>query len=269
MAKDYYQILRVPRDADENQLKAAYRNLAHDWHPDKHEQDSKEQEEAAEKFKEISEAYAVLSDSEKKANYDLTGDPNRENMHGFRTHGDPFEVFIRNAGFHFRQGAPSQPQAMKGQSIQAELDISLKEALFGGEHTFSYSTNSACEGCHGEGGTEFIICSECKGSGMYVQRQGNMIIQATCGTCRGQGKAIKTICPDCNGQRIVNEAKTLNVKIPQRIRHGTSLRIAAKGGRGFNGGPPGDIILVVHIQYPDLAKLSDEEKGQLEQLLSK
>ena len=267
MVKDYYQILEVPKDADEKQLKKAYRDLAQQWHPDKHQKDSKEQEEAAEKFKEISEAYSVLSDPEKKANYDLTGDPNRENMHGFRTRGDPFEIFRQH--FNFRQAGPAEPRPMKGQSIQGPLEISLKEALFGGERTFSYNTNSACETCHGEGGTEFITCTQCKGAGMRAIHQGNMILQSTCGTCRGQGKAIKTICSGCDGQKIVIEAKTLNVRIPQGIGHGTSLRIAAKGGRGFNGGPPGDIILVVHIQYPDLAKLSDEEKSQLEELLSK
>lgn len=267
MAKDYYQILEVPKDADESQLKTAYRNLAQQWHPDKHEQDSKEQEEAAEKFKEISEAYSVLSDPEKKANYDLTGDPNRENVHGFRMRGDPFEILRQQFGF--RQGRPAEPRPMKGQSIQGPLEISLKEALFGGERTFSYNTNSACETCHGEGGTEFVICSECKGAGMRVQQQGNMIMQTTCGPCRGEGKAVKTVCPECNGQRMVTEAKTLNVKIPQGIRHGISLRIAGKGGRGFNGGPPGDILLIIQIQYPNLGQLSEDEKGQLEQLLSK
>ncbi len=266
-AKDYYQILEVPKDADEKQLKAAYRELAQKWHPDKHQQGSGKQEEAAEKFKEISEAYSVLSDPEKKANYDLTGDPSRRSTHGFRTHGDPFEIFRRAAGFGFRQAGPVEPQPMKGQTIQGPLEISLKEAIFGGERIFSYSTNSACETCHGEGGTEFIICSECKGSGMYVQQQANMIMQTTCGACRGQGKSIKTVCSDCNGQRVVTESKTLNVKIPQGIKHGISLRIAGKGGRGFNGGPPGDIVLVVHIQYPDLTQLNEKEKEQLEKLL--
>lgn len=267
MAKDYYQILEVPKDADETQLKKAYRELAQKWHPDKHQQDSKEQEEAAEKFKVISEAYSVLSDPEKKANYDLTGDPNRGNTHGFRMNGDPFDILRQQFGF--RQAGPAQPRPMKGQSIQGPLEISLKEALFGGERTFSYSINSACEECNGEGGTEFIICSDCKGGGMRIQQQGNMIMQTTCGACRGEGKAIKTVCPDCNGQRIVTESKTLNVKIPQGIPNGTSLRIGGKGGRGFNGGPPGDILLVVQVQYPDLSQLNKEEKDQLEQLLSK
>jgi len=268
MVKDYYQILEVPKDADDDQLKTAYRALAQQWHPDKHQQDSKEQEAAAEKFKEISEAYSVLSDPEKKANYDLTGDPARGNIHGFRTQGDPFAIFRQHFGFR-RPTGPVEPRVMKGQSIQGPLEVSLKEALFGGERSFSYTTHSACETCHGEGGTEFIICSECKGAGMVVQQQGNMIMQTTCGACRGEGKGIKTVCPDCKGQRVVEEAKTLNVKIPQGVSHGVSLRIAGKGGRGFNGGPPGDILLIIQIQYPDLGQLNEEEKGQLEQLLSK
>jgi len=269
MVKDYYKILEVSKDADKKKLKDAYRYLAQKWHPDKHQQDSKEQADAAEKFKEISEAYSVLSDPEKKSNYDLTGDPNRSRVHGFQTHGDPFEIFRRATGFGFRQAGPIEPQPMKGQTIQGPLEISLKEAIFGGERTFSYTTNSACGTCHGEGGTEFIICSECKGDGVKIQQQGNMIMQSTCGTCRGQGKSIKTVCPDCNGQRVVTESKALNVKIPKGIKPGISLRIAGKGGRGFNGGPPGDIILIVDLQYPDLTQLSEEDQAQLEQLLSK
>jgi len=269
MAKDYYQILEVPRDANEEQLKRSYRQLAQKWHPDKHQQGSKEQVEAAEKFKEISEAYSVLSDPEKKANYDLTGDPSRGNIHGFRTHGDPFEVLRNFEGFGFKTPGPTEPRPMKGQTIQGPLGISLKEALFGGERTFSYNTNSACEGCYGQGGTEFITCAECKGSCIRVQQQGSMIIHTTCAACRGEGKVIKTVCPDCNGQRLVTEAKTLNVKIPPEIRHGVSLRIEGKGGRGFNGGPAGDIILTVQVQYPDLTQLNEEEKNQLALLLSK
>ena len=267
MVKDYYEILKVPRDVSKDQLKTAYRKLAHQWHPDTHQQDSKEQEGAAEKFKEISEAYSVLSDPEKKANYDLTGDPNRENIHGFQTRGDPLDILSRFG--IFRKPGHVEPRPMKGQTIQGPLEISLKETLFGGERTFSYNTNSACGECHGEGGTEFITCSQCKGSGMHVQQQGNMVMQITCGGCRGQGKSLKTTCPVCNGQRMVTESKTLNVKIPQGIKHGNSLRIAGKGGRGFNGGPAGDIILVVQVQYPDLAQLNEEEKSQLEKLLSK
>jgi molecular chaperone DnaJ len=270
MLKDYYQILSVPRDADENQIKKAYRRLAQEWHPDKHNQDEEKKQEAEEKFKEISEAYAVLSDSEKKTNYDATGDPNSSGMH-FRTYGDPLEIFRQQFGFRhfgFREG-PNRPQPTKGQSIQKRLDVSLKEALFGGERSFSYNVNSSCGTCEGRGGTEFELCSECKGAGMQTQRGPNVIMQTTCQHCRGDGQKIKTLCESCNGRGVVDESKTLNVKIPEGIRHGMTLRIPDKGGRGFQGGPPGDILLAVNLQYPDLSGLGDEEKEQLEKLLSK
>lgn len=265
--KDYYKILEVQRDANNDQLKKSYRKLAQKWHPDKHQQDTAKQEEAAEKFKEISEAYAVLSDSEKKSNYDLTGDPNTGSLGGFRTTGDPFDIFRHFGGF--RNAGPSQPQVMKGQSIQQSVEISLKKALFGGDHSFSYIVNSACSKCNGQGGLEFITCSMCKGSGMYVQKHGNMVMQTTCDSCRGQGKAIKTPCSDCNGQRIVVETKKLNIKIPPGLHNGVSLKIANKGGRGFNGGPPGDIILIAVVKYPEINLFSEEDKEELIRLLEK
>jgi molecular chaperone DnaJ len=263
MTKDYYQILEVPRDADGEHIKKAYRRLAQEWHPDKHGQDEK-QREAEEKFKEISEAYAVLSDPEKKANYDATGDPNSAGMH-FRTYGDPFEIFKQHFGF---RNGPSPPQPIKGQSIRKDLHVSLRDVLFGGERSFSYSVTSSCESCEGRGGSDFEVCSTCKGCGVETRRQPNVIVQTTCSRCKGQGQKVKTACENCKGHGVINEDKEINVKIPEGIRHGVTLRIAGKGGRGLNGGPYGDILLTVNLQYPNFSKWSEEEKEQLEALLS-
>lgn len=267
MMKDYYQILGVPREADEEQLKKAYRALAQQWHPDKHKQDSKEQAEASEKFKEISEAYAVLSDPEKKSNYDLTGDPNQGNMHGFRMHGDPFDLF-RAAGFGFRNTRSAGPQPAKGQSVQEVIEIPLKDALFGSEYSLSFSVMSACSKCSGKRGTEFEVCEKCHGSGFSVHKQLNMIMHTPCKNCRGEGQRIKTLCDSCNGQGAETENKVLNIQIPKGIPHGTTLRLGGRGGRGLNGGPPGDVLLGVKINYPDLDELSDEDRDTLERLLS-
>lgn len=269
MVKDYYQILGVLRDADESQIKKSYRKLAQEWHPDtKHSLEEEKQKEAEEKFKEISEAYAVLSDPEKKINYDATGNPNQRQMpFGFRTYGDPADILARHFGF--RQQPPARPQAAKGQSVQRPLDVSLKSALFGGESTVSYDVTSGCEDCGARGGTEFEMCPDCKGSGARILRESNMVMQTTCPRCRGQGQRITKVCEKCSGQGVVSEEKTINVKIPKGIRHGMSLRIPGRGGRGFNGGPPGDILLVINLQYPDISQLDGEEKSQLEKLLTK
>ncbi len=270
MVKDYYQILSVPKDANEDQIKKSYRSLAQEWHPDKHTQDKGKQREAEEKFKEISEAYAVLSDPEQKANYDLTGDPTRGGMpSGFRMTGDPGEIFFHRFRQQFRNAGPAVPPPMKGQSLQQNLDVSLQEALFGGERTFNYSVTSSCETCEGRGGTEFKICSVCKGAGMHVRQEPNMIIQTSCEPCGGQGQAIKTICDRCQGRCVEHQEKTLHVKIPVGLRHGTTLRLAGEGGRGFNGGSPGDILLAINLNYPDISQLTEDERNQLEKLLSK
>jgi len=270
MVKDYYEILSVPRDASEDQIKKSYRSLAQQWHPDKHAQDKGKQAEAEEKFKEISEAYAVLSEPEQKANYDLTGDPNRGGMpSGFRMTGDAADILFHHFRQQHRNMGPARPQPMKGQSVQQNVDVSLQEVLFGGERTFNYSVTSSCETCGGRGGTEFKVCSVCKGAGIHVRRGPNVIMQTTCEPCGGQGQAIKTVCDKCQARCTQTENKVLNVKIPEGIRHGTTLRIAGKGGRGFYGGPPGDILLIVNLNYPDMSKLNEDERNQLEKLLSK
>ena len=259
--KDYYEILGVDRDAGAEDIKSAYRQSAFQYHPDLNPDNS----EAEEKFKEIAEAYSVLSDEEKKRNYDATGSAEGTSF-GFRTTGDPFELFRQMGSMNF--GRP-RARSMKGQSIQEAVEISLKEALFGVEIPISYRVTSSCENCKGEGASEFEICDICRGHGGMTQTQGNMIMHQTCGACGGQGKKPKTLCAPCNGRGIQSQNKQMKVSVPKGISHGTTLRLAGQGGRGFCGGPPGDVLLQVEIKYPDINSLSAEERGQLEQLLSK
>jgi molecular chaperone DnaJ len=259
--KDYYDILGVDKEAAQEDIKSAYRQAALQYHPDRNPDDDV----AEEKFKEISEAYAVLSDEDKKRSYDATGSVNG-NLFGFHTTGDPFDVFRRMGGMHF---GPQRARSMKGQSIQESVEISLKDALFGTEIPMGYSVTSACGDCAGEGATEFDTCDVCKGQGGITQQQGNMIMHQTCGSCSGQGKKPKTLCAMCEGKGLQEQKKELNVVISPGVKHGAILRLAGQGGLGFRGGLPGDVLLRIAVKYPEANSLSEEERGQLEQLLTK
>ncbi len=265
MAKDYYAILGVARDADAAEIKKTYRSLAQEWHPDKH-QEAEKQKEAEEKFKDISEAYSVLSDEEQRRNYDATGSP-QGNPFNFSTRGDPFDL-ASHFGFNLHR-VPRQPVAKKGQNVRIGIEIPLTDALFGINIPIGYKTISGCSLCKGHGGTDFEICSKCNGQGMRIQQRPGMVMQQTCRDCAGAGKSIKTVCSQCKGQTYVEEEKTLGVVIPEGISNGTTLRIVGKGGGGFNEGPAGDIFIEVQVQNPDLGGLSDEEKKTLKELLSK
>ena len=165
MVRDYYGILGVEPSSSEEEIKKAYRRLALEWHPDKHEQaDDEKKAEAEEKFKEISEAYAVLSDPQKRQNYNASGNPDAPPFN-FRTQGDPFDIFSR---FGFRTQNPGQPRALRGQNVQMLQDISMADALFGTEIPIKYSVTSPCVTCDNRGATEFEFCDNCKGSGFIV-----------------------------------------------------------------------------------------------------
>lgn len=265
--KDYYGVLGTEPGASEEEIKKAYRRLAFEWHPDKHQQSDEDKKKIAEdRFKEISEAYAVLSDPEKRRNYDASGDPNGAPFN-FRTNGDPFDLFSR-FGFGFRP-AQGTPRASRGQNVQILQDIPLSAALFGTELGVTYSVTSPCAACDNRGATEFELCDACKGSGFIVSRQQNMIMQHTCDTCRGMGQKAKNKCGTCHGQAVIQEDKMFTVQVPAGIQPGATLRLAGQGGKGFKGGPPGDLLLRLGVVYPDLSKLSEEEKAQLGALLSK
>jgi molecular chaperone DnaJ len=263
MVKDYYQTLGIEKGAEDEVIKKAYRSLAHEWHPDKNPDNT---EEAEEKFKAISEAYSVLSDPKKREAYDLTGSPDGLSG-GFKTTGDPFSMFF---GGRSPFGQPVQPDPpMKGQSVQIPLEIPLAEALFGTEKSLEYHLTSGCPACAGKGGTEFEACASCDGQGFRQEQRGNMFIQQGCGSCGGKGQTVKTPCETCGGRGIVPEMKNLKMVIPAGIKHGNSMRMAGQGGAGFNGGPRGDVIITVQIEYPNLDNLDADERKQLEQLLIK
>lgn len=268
MVKDYYGILGVESGASDEDIKKAYRRLAQEWHPDKHQlAPEQQQKEAEEKFKEISEAYATLSDAEKRANYDATGDPTGRPFN-FRTSGDPFDIFSQFHRSGFRS-APRAPQPTRGQTIQLLHEISLTQALFGGEIPVQYSVLVPCEGCGARGATEFELCTDCKGSGHTVHMQPNMVIQQTCAPCGGSGQKAKTMCPGCQGKRFLNEQRSFQVQLPPGLNTGNSLRLAGQGGKGMNGGPPGDTIVNIRVRYPNMEQYSDEEKDTLRRLLDK
>jgi molecular chaperone DnaJ len=261
MLKDYYQILGIDRAAEAAAIKKAYRELAVKWHPDKNPDNT---EVAEEKFKEIAEAYAVLSDPQKKQNYDQTGNPEGQPFN-FSTTGDPMD-FMSNF-MHFSR-APRGPRAIRGQTLRFDVDVSLGDALFGTDLPLEYHVTSYCSTCGARGATEFESCSSCSGSGFTTQRQANFASVNTCRDCRGQGQSPKNVCPDCKGQSVRQEKKQLTVKIPAGINNNT-LQLRGMGGSGLNGAPSGDVLLQVRVQYPDINKLTEEEKKQLKNLLSK
>jgi molecular chaperone DnaJ len=264
MIKDYYQILGVDRDADPDALKKAYRALAQEHHPDKNPDNT---EVAEEKFKEISEAYSVLSDPDRKRSYDMTGSPTGRTgggFGGFSTTGDPFDIFRQ----HMRQQQQPNPP-MRGQSLQIPLEITLVDALLGAEMSLEYHLNSGCAACHGRGGIEFEMCDVCNGAGFTQTQRGGMFMQQGCGQCRAQGQVVKTPCEPCKGRGVVPETKGINIVVPPGVMHGNTMLLQGQGGAGFNGGPPGDIQVVVQLKYPDMSKLDDTEKEQLRRLLNK
>lgn len=259
--RDYYEALGVTKGASEDEIKKAYRKLAKKYHPDLNPDDK----EAEAKFKEVSEAYEVLSDPEKKAKYDQFGhaafDPSfgaggAGGFGGFSDFGggmgDIFETFF-GGGFGGGGSSRRANAPRKGQDIELELTISFEEAVFGCEKEIRYTREENCSSCNGTGaknGTEVETCSRCGGSGVVtsVQRTilGNMQSQHPCPVCGGKGKVIKTPCPDCNGGTLRKEKHT-KVTIPAGIDDGQVLTLRSQANAGRNGGPSGDVYIDIRV----------------------
>lgn len=266
--RDYYEVLGVDKNADEVALKKAYRVLAKKYHPDMNPGDAQ----AEVKFKEASEAYAVLSDPEKKRQYDQFGHAAFDNGGGggggFDFNGADFgDIFGDIFGDFFGGGRRSGGRSngpMKGANIRTSVRITFEDAVFGVEKEIELSLKDECVTCHGSGakpGTAPETCSKCGGKGQVVFTQqsffGTVRNVQTCPDCGGNGKVVKEKCQDCHGNGYISNRKKIQISIPAGIDNGQSVRIRDKGEPGSNGGPRGDLLVEVMVQRHPIFQRQD------------
>ncbi len=253
--KDYYKILEVEKNATAEDIKKAYRKLAMKYHPDQ----NKDNPAAEEKFKEVSEAYEILKDDQKRAAFDRYGSAAFDGSMGGGAGGGGFGGF--NAGAfsdifedmfgEFMGGRGGKGGQTRGSDIQYTMELTLEEAFKGKESTIKIPLNEECDTCKGSGaeaGTSAEQCGTCKGSGRVRQQQGFFTIERTCPTCSGQGTSIKSPCKKCSGQGRTRKDKTIKVKIPAGVENGRRIRLNGEGEAGIRGGARGDLYILIGIK---------------------
>ncbi|MBJ7486026.1 molecular chaperone DnaJ [Brevundimonas sp.] len=259
MARDYYEILEVERTIDAAGLKSSYRKLAMIHHPDR----NGGSEESMAKFKEISEAYTVLSDEQKRAAYDRFGHAGVNGgggggQQGFHDVNDIFsQVFGDAFGdvFGGRQGGRQQNGPRRGSDLRYDLEITLEQAYKGAEVEISVPSTMTCEPCSGSGakpGTKATTCSTCAGQGRVRQANGFFQVERTCPRCGGSGQMIAEPCPSCHGHGQVRKTRTLNLKVPAGVDDGSRIRLTGEGDAGARGGPRGDLYVFLSVQPHEL-----------------
>lgn len=249
--RDYYEVLGVPRDANDEAIKKAYRKQALQYHPDRNPGDTHSEE----KFKEAAEAYAVLSDGEKRSLYDQFGHSlGGRGFQGFEGFEDSFRGFGDIFGDLFENffgSARAQGGARRGASLEMTVEITLEEVLKGKETALEVPRREACGDCQGSGaasGSKKTQCRDCGGRGEVRMSQGFFTLRRTCPACDGQGEKIEKPCPHCQGQGRVRRTRKLNVKIPPGMDSDSRLKLAGEGEAGEKGGPRGDLYVNVVIQ---------------------
>jgi len=250
--RDYYEILGVSRDAGADEIKSAYRKLAFKYHPDRNPDDAS----AEDKFKEAAEAYEVLGDEQKRQSYDRFGHEgvNGNGFSGFSSNEDIFGAFSDIFGEVFGFSASGRGGATRprpGADLRYNLTISFRDATKGAEVDIQIPVEQECETCEGSGaapGTTPETCSHCGGSGHIQQSQGFFRISAPCPSCRGVGKIITDPCETCMGRGTVIKDKDLKVRIPAGVDNNSRLRLRGEGEAGVNGGPPGDLYVVIQVE---------------------
>ena len=264
--RDYYEVLGVQKNASQEEIKKAYRKLAKECHPDLHPNDK----EAETRFRELNEANEVLSDPDKRARYDQFGfnDPmnggaggaggfDTSGFGGFGDMGGFSSIFDQLFGGAGMGGAQRANAPQQGNDLRYDLRISFEEAAFGCEKSFDFYRSEICEDCHGSGakpGTQPKTCPTCKGTGQVRVQGGFMVTVRTCSTCGGTGKVIQDKCPKCFGTGRVKRKRTCTVKVPAGIDNGQTIVMNGQGEPGVNGGPNGDLYIVVTVRPHKLFK---------------
>ena len=250
--RDYYEVLGVARGATEEEIKKAYRKMAMQWHPDRNPDNT---ETAEEKFKEAAEAYSVLNDSARKAQYDRLGHAGLSGSGGF----DPstFSEFSDILGDFFgfgdafgSGGGRKRSRVQRGSDFRYDLEISFEEAVFGLKTRVKIPRAETCSACGGSGakpGTAPSSCTTCGGHGQVRFQQGFFSIARTCSACSGTGQILKDPCKTCRGEGRVHGEKTLSINVPAGVDSESRLRIVGEGEAGLSGGPPGDLYVVIHV----------------------
>src|SRR5512142_1374747 len=253
--RDQYEVLGVSRTAGDQEIKSAYRKLAMQFHPDRNPGNP----DAEERFKECSEAYAVLSDVNKRAQYDQFG---HAGVNGGSVQFDPsiFNDILSDLfgggdffgfGDLFGAGGRRRSRSQRGADLREDLTLEFEEAVFGVKKEISYRRHELCEQCHGSGaapGKAPTTCQQCGGRGQVRYQQGFFSVARTCPACGGAGSVITDPCPECKGQQRVVRERTIEVKVPAGVEDGTRIRYTGQGDAGVYGGPPGDLYVVLHVK---------------------
>lgn len=256
---DYYKVLGVGKDATKDDIKKAYRNLAKKYHPDKRNGDPSSEE----KFKEINEAYSVLSDGTKRRNYDFGGSS------ASRDFSSQFEDFF--SGFHSRRRNNfDAKRPMRGNDINININISFLKFIFGGKGNLKFSYNDNCTKCNGSGHTSYNVCERCGGVGFVslgTDSSGfNLNVKVPCDSCRGMGKIPDEKCDVCSGSGHNLIKKEKEFDIPSDISSGSVLRFIGEGKRGLFGGPAGDLHIMLNMVLPKSSTISDKDRETLESM---
>ena len=252
--RDYYEVLGVTRTATEVEIKSAYRKLAMTYHPDRNPNNP----DAEEKFKELTEAYAILADSEKRSLYDRFGHAGVSSSGGpagfdpsvFQDFGDIFGEFF-GFGDLFGGGGRRRSRAQRGADLREDLNLEFDEAVFGTEKQVKVRRHETCDSCRGSGaapGKAPVACSSCNGRGQVRYQQGFFSIARTCPTCQGGGLVITDPCPKCKAHGTVVRDRVVEAKVPAGVEDGTRIRFAGFGEAGAFGGPAGDLYIVLHVK---------------------